>query len=331
MEFNISQTIPPPTGDILALITSLSNPSNHTLHTKALQIQSTTLSSSPISYGNTCLQYARVLACPSPSHIAQSDIDTWSQSDGGISVMQLRHDPITGWNTIRQMAGYLLKNALLQPPLNKDTNMKMRLLPHASHELKIILCQSIMNEHEFVRKVSSSIIASCTVGMNVMDGMEAFPLSEWGHNILTPFLVQCLDRAIVMMESSSTATTTANEEKNQIMNALLGSLMTLSKLLEDNAQKFETYSGSSFHKVIPNLLKLLQICNTSNSNQSSSSAITTNTKIKVDSLKCCVHLIDVMPSSLVVAMNEFLVVLSSLGNDNNYEVRQLVCRSIVNM
>ena len=100
---------------------------------------------------------------------------------------------------MRQMAGYLLKNALIQPPLNKNTNTKMRLLPDASHELKVILCQSIVDEKDFVRKVASSIIASCTVGMRVMDGMEPMPLSEWG-SILTPFLVNCLESAISIFE-----------------------------------------------------------------------------------------------------------------------------------
>ena len=328
MNFNINQTIPPPTGDVLALITSLSNPANHTLHTQALSIQSTTLSSSPISYGQTCLQYARVLACASPTQISQADIEKWSNTDGGVSVMQLRHDPINGWNAIRQMAGYLLKNALCKPPLNNDTKMLMRLLPDAAYELKIILCQSIVDEQDFVRKVSSSIIASCTVGSSgVMDGMEALPLSEWG-TILTPFLVNCLESAISMMEGkllennndhiqSTTSSSSTVSIKDKVKYALLGSLMTLSKLLEDNAKKFEIHSGPSFHKIIPCLLKLLKVCS--------------DKKVKIDSLKCCVHMIHIMPSSLVAQMNDFLGILSSLGNDECYEVRQLVCRAIVEM
>jgi hypothetical protein len=323
MAVNIHQSILPPTGDVLALITSLSNPSNHNLHTQALSIQQATLSSSPITYGNTCLQYARVLGCKSPSHMPQSEVQKWSDSDGGISVRALQNDPINGWNTMRQMAGYLLKNALLSPPINAQTKTKMRLLPDASHELKLILCQSIVDEQEYVRKVSSSIIASCTVGANVMDGMEVLPLSEWGDK-LTPFLVNCLESAISIMSGTSSATNTTSTDGSGVGNiedkvkyALLGSLLTLSKLLEDDASKFERYSGPSFSKIVPCLLKLLQICS--------------EQKVKVDALHCCVHLINIMPSSLVAQMNDFLAILSSLGNDGNHLVRQLVCRAIVTM
>ena len=77
------------------------------------------------------------------------------------------------------MVGYLLKNALIQPPLNKNTNTKMRLLSDSSRELKVILCQSIVDEKDFVRKVASSIIASCTIRMRVIDGMEPMSLSQW--------------------------------------------------------------------------------------------------------------------------------------------------------
>ena len=226
--------------------------------------------------------------------------------------MQLRHDPQGGWLHLRQMAGLLLKNALCNPPMNKQTNTKMRLLPDAAQELKIILCQSIVDENDAVRKVSSSIIASCTVGTNVMEGMEPLPLSEWG-SILTPFLVNCLESAIGIMEGSSTS----KSMENKVKYALLGSLMTLSKVLEDDASKFEKYGGPAFNKIVPCVLKLLNVC--------------AEQTVKVDSLKCCLNMIDIMPGSLTAQMNDFLGVLSSLGNDGNSQIRQLVCRSIVTM
>jgi hypothetical protein len=313
---NFNQQIPPPGGEILGLITSLSNHTNHAIHTNALSVKDATLSSSPISYGTTCIQFGRVLSCQSPSQVPQEEIQKWSNSDGGVSVMQLRHDPIGGWNQLRQMAGLLLKNALAKPPMNGDTGSTMRLLPDASQELKVILCQSIVDENDAVRRVSSSIIASCTVGVSVMDGLETMPLSEWG-NILTPFLVNCLESAISVMEGSSASASASASLEDKIKYALLGSLMTLSKVLEDNAVKFERYSGAAFNKIVPCLLKLLNICG--------------EERVKVDSLKCCVHMIEVMPGSLVAQMNDFLGVLSILGNDPSSEVRQLVCRSIVNM
>lgn len=313
---NVNQQILPPTGDILALITSLSNASNHTLHTQALAARDQTLSSSPISYGQTCIQFGRVLSTKSPQQVPQEEISKWSNTDE-VSFMQIRHDPVNGWNQLRQMAGLLLKNALCNPPYNKDTNTKMRLLPDAALELKVILCQGIVDENDAVRRVSSSIIASCTVGTNVMEGMEALPLSEWG-NILTPFLVNCLDSAISIMQPNNASNTNndgAMEDK--IKYALLGSLMTLSKLLEDDARKFEKYSGPAFNKIAPCLLKLLSICG--------------EERVKVDSLKCCVQMIEIMPGSLVAQMNDFLGVLSSLGNDRNPDVRRLVCRSIATL
>mmetsp|Transcript_12774 Transcript_12774/g.14414 ORF Transcript_12774/g.14414 Transcript_12774/m.14414 type:complete len:1015 (+) Transcript_12774:323-3367(+) len=314
MDFN--KKIAPPTGDVLALITSLSNPVNHEVHTHALKVRDSTLEASPHSYGSTCLQFGRVLACPSPDLISQNDIQTWSNSDGGVSVMQLRHDPVGGWSQLRQMAGLLLKNALTQPPMNKDTKSRMRLLPDAAQELKCILCQSIVDENDAVRRASSSIISSCTVGTGfaTMDGMEALPLYEWGETILAPFLVNCLESAISIMEGS-TASSATMEDK--IKHALLGSLMTLTKLLEDDAAKFERGSGAAFNKIVPCLLKLLKLCG--------------EQRIKTDALKCCVNMIEVMPGSLVAQMSDFLGVLSALGNDPSSQVRQLVCRAIVNL
>ncbi len=322
---NVNQQIPPPTGDVLALITSLHNTKNHTLHTQALAARDQTLSQSPITYGQTCIQFGRVLSTPSPSHIPQSDLEKWSQTDYH-AVQTLQQNPVQGWNELRQMAGLMLKNALCNPPLNQDTKTKMRLLPDAALEIKVILCQGIVSDNPVVRRVSSSIIASCTVGMNVMEGMEALPLSEWG-TILTPFLVNCLESAIsIQQQQQGTNNNNSNNNdhsiEEKVKHALLGSLITLSKVLEDDARKFEKYSGPAFNKILPCLLKLL-----------SSPSTTTffEERVKVDCLKCCVHMIDIMPGSLVAQMNDFLGVLSSLGNDGNAEVRKLVCRSIVTL
>ncbi len=229
--------------------------------------------------------------------------------------MQLRHDPVGGWSQLREMSGLLLKNALTKPPIYDATKMKMRLLPDASQEIKAILCQSIVDANPGVRRVSSSIIASCTVGREA-DGMEPLPLSEWGQNILTPFLVNCLESAITTMNNNAAANNNHMEDKVKF--ALLGSLQTLTKVLEDNAQKFEAGSGAAFNKIVPCLIKLLTICG--------------EERVKVDCLKCCINMIHIiMPGSLVAQMNDFLGVLSSLATDPSGDVRKHVCRAIVTL
>ena len=233
--------------------------------------------------------------------------------------MQLRHDPVGGWSQLREMSGLLLKNALVKPPIyaSNSNHARMRLLPDASHEIKGILCQCIVDSNAGVRRVSSSIIASCTVGREA-EGMEPLPLSEWGERILSPFLIHCLDSAIRIMEQDNGhGANGAAIMTDDIKYALMGSLQTLTKVLEDDATKFERGSGAAFNRIVPCLIKLLKICG--------------EERVKMDCLKCCVHMILVMPGSLIACMNDFLGVLSSLAGDSSMEVRKLVCRAIVTL
>lgn len=302
----------PPTSEILTLLSSLSNPTNHDLHTKALQIQAQTLSASPITYSQTCVQFARTLATASPEQIPALEIQKWSEYDLQ-SVQSLQSNPIGGWSQMRQMAGLLLKNALLNPPIDQNTKTRMRLLNDASMEIKQVLCQGIVDSDIGVRRVSSGLIARCTVA-HVADGMDALALEEnkWGEFILGPFLINCLESAISIMEGK-----TSTEIESKIQFALFGALQTLANCLEDNPEKFERGIGAAFNKIVPALLKLLQLCR--------------DEKVKVNSLKCCVHLVQVMPGSLIAQMHDFLGVLSMLATDESSEVRKLVCRSIVSM
>jgi len=178
-------------------------------------------------------------------------------------------------------------------------------------EIHTILLHGIINESRSVRKVSSSIIASATVGG--VEGKEALPLSRWGETVLTPFLVKGLEDALVVIESKCAA------PNDTIQYALLGSLQTLSKLFEDSSVRFEKGSGPAFQRIIPALVKLLSLCG--------------EEKVKVDSLNCLVNMIRLMPTSLVAVMNEFLEVLSTLGGDttSSVEVRKLVCRAITTL
>ena len=211
----MASQIPPPSGQVLSLLTTLSNPSNHANHNSALQARDNALSSSPTSYAMLCLNFARILATESPDSIPANELEIWSQSDGGVSVMQLRHDPTTGWLQLREMAGILLKNALSKPPLDASSNntIRMRLPPEAAVEIKSILILCVANGNVGVRRVASSIVSSTTVGSWGVDegNSEALPLKDWAE--LCPFLVHCMDTALAALESTGGAA--AMEEKAQ--------------------------------------------------------------------------------------------------------------------
>ena len=153
---------PPPNGSVLALLAALSNHTsqNNNTHALALQARDDALSSSPEGYGDLCTNFVRVLACPSPELIPEvelkklhdSDLDCfvkccgWMMEDkdgasnnnnstnNGSSQQQYELKKRQGmimWNTLRQMAGLLLKNALVSPPLPRNTTLDAlgRVLP----------------------------------------------------------------------------------------------------------------------------------------------------------------------------------------------------------
>jgi hypothetical protein len=211
----------------------------------------------------------------------------------------------------------LLKNALLKAPIDENTKMKMKLLPDASTEIKGILCRCIVDPNHGIRRVGASIVSSCSLGQGgIADGMEPLPLDEhrWGEGILMPFLVNCLESAIGMMDQGDQGPIMMPEK---IQYALLGSLQALDMMLEDDAGKLERKTGPAFQKIVPCLLKLLRLCG--------------EQRVKVDSLKCCVNLIRVMPGSLIAQMNDLLGVLSLLAGDDIGEVRKHVCLAIVTL
>ena len=138
---------PPPNGAVLALLAALSfshnNSSNPNAHQLALKARDDALSSSPTAYGDLCVQFVRVLSCPSPELIPEielkvlhdSDIDCFRKCCGWMQQIDNENSATTAdelialkkrqgmimWNTLRQMAGLLLKNALVSPPLPANT------------------------------------------------------------------------------------------------------------------------------------------------------------------------------------------------------------------
>jgi len=165
------------------------------------------------------------------------------------------------------------------------------------------------------------------------DFAPPLPIKEWPE--LGPFLVYCLENGIQLLNTSSDDTATAEmvDVQRSIQCALLGTLQTLNKLLEDAPVKFEHDVGSSsFLRIVPAIIKLLQsqrvLQRQPEPTQWKEYEREVN-RIKTDALSCCISLVETMPSTLVVAMNDFLGVLSSLGSDTGSDVRKLVCRALV--
>ncbi|EJK50502.1 hypothetical protein THAOC_30512 [Thalassiosira oceanica] len=137
---------PPPSGSVLALLAALSNhdPTNRDTHALALRARDDALSGSPAGYTDLCANLSRALACHDPRTVPREDLRRFHDSDpamfarcAGWAVA----DPADGadeasggmahWNALRQLAGLLLKNALVSPPLPRDvpTDRLGRVLP----------------------------------------------------------------------------------------------------------------------------------------------------------------------------------------------------------
>ena len=350
----------PPSGSILALLSTLSNPSDHDAHAAALSTRDAALSSSPEMYGSVCLDLARVLSAPSPHVIPRSELELWNAHTGGNNAIQFYCSSEQGWSQLREMAGLLLKNALIHPPWDMVTHdaqalasqphlrKRMRLPLTSSHEIKQILTRGIIDPNSHVRKVSSTIIAACSVERAVASNNRRsaqegtshppLPLSEWDE--LPPLLSFCLDNGVRLYGESMYATIQADastrQEHENVQHALLGALQTLSKMLEDAPVKVEHGCGVlSFPKIVAAFILLLQsprVLEKHNPLQENlTQALNDIERVKIYALECCIFLVATMPSTLVLMIEQFLGVLSLLSSDPAAEVRKLVCRSIVSL
>ena len=215
------------------------------------------------------------------------------------------------WNTLRQMAGLSLKNALVSPPPPTSaapTNdhgyntafipKRMALANEAAVEIKSSLLQCITDEVLGVRSAASTAISRCCTMAGSVNELHMFSISEWGE--LIPFLLSCI-----------------NQSNNTQQNVTSGALLTLRKLLEDIPTRMAREApSSSFNDLTPALLALL----------SSQDEI-----LRKESLACLNCLVDPMPGSLVARMNDYLTGLSSLATDPSASVRKLVCQGIVSL
>lgn len=347
--------LPPPNGSVLTLLAALSNHSptpsstfgNHdnannannndgppvpkgSNHQLALAARDEALSSSPDGYGNLCVNFCRVLACPSPRLLPEAELRRfrdgdpcafaeccgWVIDDECPSESAKAHGT-RAWNNIRQMAGLLLKNALVSPPLPKDTPLdalgrvlhapsfggrgRMELPPHYATEIKLGLLICITDAEAGIRGTASTCIARCcTAAVHLEKSMKAFCIKNWAE--LIPFILQCI----------TSSSTTTNEC------ASIGALNTLRKLLEDIPNRLVSESPTvSFNELVPSLLHILSLPGSP-----------THRK---EALMCLNSFILPMPGSLVAHMDAYLGCLSTLTSDPDSDVRKLVCRSIVTL
>lgn len=286
---------PPPNGQVLSLISALSQTSNHDLHVQAIQARDEALNSSPLSYGNICLQLSLVMVgSDQPDQllhrIEPSQIEIWRQTDIA-TASQIESNPSL-WIPFGQMAGLILKDALLRPPIQKSTNQSLCLNGEIAERVKEMLLYGLSLVHNPLRNVISSVIAGCSLSSDSVQ--PQLHISQWPA--LMPTLLTNLDP----------------NNPNATQHGLQGSLSTVMKMMEDEPEKIPT---ASLDIMIPLLLNLLQ---------------SPDEAIRVSSLQSLVACLSygLVPSALVMQFPTYLEGLSRLANDPSHKVRKWVCRSM---
>jgi transportin-1 len=286
---------PPPNGQVLSLVSALSQTTNHDLHVQAIQARDQALNSSQESYGNLCLQLAFLLVgSDQPENLLQridpSQLQIWQQTDA-TTASQIQTNG-SMWIPFGQMAGLILKNALLRPPIQPTTNRSLFLEVEIAHLVKETLLYGLSLTHTPLRNVISSVIADCSVSPDSVQ--PQLHISQWPN--LMPTLLQHLDPA----------------NPNATAHGLQGSLSTVQKMMEDAPEEIPT---PSLDALIPLLLHHFQ---------------SPDESIRVACLQSLVACLSygLVPSSLVLQFPTYLEGLSRLATDSSLTVRQWVCRSI---
>eukprot|EP00934_Nitzschia_sp_Nitz4_P003525 Nitzschia sp. Nitz4//scaffold234_size30613//10903//13923//NITZ4_007962-RA/size30613-snap-gene-0.2-mRNA-1//1//CDS//3329543413//3515//frame0 len=283
---------PPPSGEVLALVSALSQTENHDLHVQAIRHRDEALSASQETYGNLCFQLCCLLVgSDQPEQMQQridpSQVEIWRQTDMQ-TVLRLQSDPNL-WVPFGQMAGLILKNALLRPPLLAD-GRSVSLESGIAQMVKETLLFGLGLNHNALRNVVSTIIATSSVSA---DSMQPYlHIGQWPQ--LMTVIIQNLQPSV------------ANPH------ALQGSLSAIQKMMEDGPNEIPT---QHLDAIIPLLLHLFR------------SPEATCRIAALQSLVACLAS-GVLPSALVVHFSDYLQGLSALANDSNMEVRKWVCRSI---
>lgn len=293
----MSNLPPPPNGQVLSLVSALSNPENHDLHLQAIRARDEALGGSPDSYGNLCLQLSYLLVGSDRPlqmlpRIDPQQLDVWRQTDMA-SFSRLQSDPNL-WIPFGQMAGLILKNALLRPPILADGRSLSLQAPFSDHVKETLLFGlTSLHNHE-LQNVISSIIATCSVSDDAVQ--PYLHIAQWP--LLFPTLLAQLQPQ--------------NNTQHNHGAGLQGSLSTIRKMMEDGPREIP---WDQLDDLVPLLLKLFQH---------------SEETVKVSSLQALVACLaqGILPSQLVLQFTEYFQGLSSLAGDPSPHVRKWVCRSI---
>jgi transportin-1 len=292
----MSNLPPPPNGQVLSLVSALSNPENHDLHLQAIRARDQALGGSPDSYGNLCLQLSYLLVgSDQPEQllprIDPQQLDVWRQTDMA-TASRLQSDPNL-WIPFGQMAGLILKNALLRPPILADGRSLSLQAPLSDHVKETLLFGLSLHNHE-LQNVISSIIATCSVSDDAVQ--PYLHIARWP--LLFPTLLKQLQQQ--------------NNTHLGGQPGLQGSLSTIRKMMEDGPREIP---WDVLDELVPLLLNLFQHGEET---------------VKVSALQALVACLaeGVLPSQLVLQFSEYFQGLSSLAGDPSPQVRKWVCRSI---
>lgn len=285
---------PPPNGQVLSLVSALSQTENHDLHVQAIQARDLALSSSPESYGNLCLQLSYLMVGSDQlgnliHRIEPSELEVWRKTDPN-TTSRIQANP-TMWVPFGQMAGLILKNALLRPPLRQNSQATLSLESGIAKHVKEVLVYGLSLAHKELRNVISSVIADCSVSRDAMQ--PYLNMKNWPE--LMPALLYQLDPV--------------NGSND---NAVIGSLSTVQKMMEDDPDEIPT---PDLDNLIPLLLQLFQ------------SPDETKRIGSLQTLAACLAF-GLVPSALVLHFSAYLEGLSRLATDPDMQVRKWVCRSI---
>mmetsp|Transcript_11146 Transcript_11146/g.12720 ORF Transcript_11146/g.12720 Transcript_11146/m.12720 type:complete len:1016 (+) Transcript_11146:66-3113(+) len=284
---------PPPNGQVLSLVSALSQTENHDLHVQAITARDQALSSSPDSYGNLCLQLAFLMVGSDQpnqllTRIDASELEIWRRTDANTTAV-IQTNP-NMWIPFGQMAGLILKNALLRPPVQTGSYKTISLESEIAKHVKEVLLYGLSLTHMELRNVISSVIADCSVSA---DGAQPFlSIKNWPE--LMPTLLYNLNL------------------NNNNQYAIHGSISTVKKMMEDDPDEIPL---PDLDNLVPLLLQLFK---------SPDETIRVTT---LQSLVACLAF-GLVPSALVLQFSSYLEGLSQLATDPNMQVRKWVCRSI---
>ncbi|KAL3784295.1 hypothetical protein HJC23_004959 [Cyclotella cryptica] len=360
MPLSLPPPLPPPSASTLTLLSTLSNPNpaDHSRHALALQARDDALSSP--NYSEVCLDLCRLLACPSPSAVDASELRRWEEGDAemferccgwmrprdanangnGNEAQQRQRQQQQGtttWNTLRQMAGLSLKNALVSPPPPQNAPLdalgrvlpqhRARLSPPAAAEIQWGLLRCIADADGGVRSAASTAIARCctAAASGTVQAMEDFGVGRWRE--LVPFLLECV--ACYNRRGGE-----GGQEDVVEVAAAAGALLTLRKLLEDIPNRMVRESpSSSLEELVPVLLTTMNNHHHQHhhNDQQQQQYQEQHESLRKEALTCLNCLIDPLPGALIAHMNSYLQTLSGLATDPSPGIRKLVCRGIVSL